>query len=247
LLPLRPALAALLGGWIAPQLARVRGQPRQVGIPRNVHMAIGMLVLGGTAGMLALRTGVGGFGTSQLDWSYWWRGYIESHFGIALAFVVGIGVGMEAIASGLWQRRIELAGAALAATLGWALAISVAAASVVRGEGATVQPLAQAILAQLRPEEPLAFFDTDDRDRLSLLFHLRRQVPVVEPESAQAPCTPPRRGLYLISEARWAERPCFHPPDWEEILRGGPPVSWQRSQWLVVARYAGAAAQGAPS
>lgn len=246
LLPLRPALAMLLAGWLAPQLARLRAHRRSVGIPRAAHVAVGVLALGGIGTILGLRMGVGGYGASQADWGYWWRTYFDAHVGTALAFVLGIGVGIEVIVAGLFQRRFELAAAALAGTMAWALAIGVAAAVVVRGEGASEAPLARRILEELRPDEPLAFFGTEDREYLPLVFYLRRQVPVVAEESEVAPCRPPRGGMYLIPETHWAERSCFHLAEWTEVLRGGGAVDGARHHWLVVARYTGPVSETAP-
>jgi len=166
---------------------------------------------------------------------------------VALALIVGVGIGLAAIASALVQRRVQRAAYALVATLAFALTISVAAAAVVRGGGGSVEPFARAILGQLQPGDQLAFFHADDRQHLALLFYLPHQLPMVEPVSEQAPCTPPRPGLFLISPAQWTEQPCFRDGGWTEVLRGGPLIGTERSQWLVLARYAGApAAPGAP-
>jgi 4-amino-4-deoxy-L-arabinose transferase-like glycosyltransferase len=245
LLPLRPALAILIGAWIAPQLARLRGASREARVPRPVLAALGGLVAAAVACVVALRLGAGGFGASQLAWGYWWRTYLDSHFTTVLALVAGVGVGMYAIALGLVRRRIEIAAYALAATLAWAMTLSVAAAAVVRGSGGSVEGFAHDVLAQLRPDERLAFFYTDDRQHLGLLFHLHRQLPVVEPLSEQAPCTPPQPGLYLIPVARWGELSCFRNGGWTEVLRGGPAIGAERNQWLVLARYGGETTPGA--
>jgi 4-amino-4-deoxy-L-arabinose transferase-like glycosyltransferase len=237
LLPLRPALAILIAGWLAPQLARLRGELRGAAIPRPVHVAVVALLLGGIGALLALRYGVGGFGASDMEWSYWWRRYLDTHFGTAVALVAGIAVGIELLVASIARGRVDRAAYVFVAALAWGLTIAIAAAAGVRGEGGSVQPLAGAILAELGADEPLAFFHADDRDHLALLFHLRRQVPVAAP-AGQNPCTPPRPGLYLIAAAAWAEQACFRTPEWTEVARGGPAVDRQRKLWLVVARYA---------
>jgi 4-amino-4-deoxy-L-arabinose transferase-like glycosyltransferase len=236
LLPLRPPLAVLLAGWLAPQLMRLRGEPRRTRIPLAVHVAVGALVIVAVGGLVALRFGVGGFGDAPVEWNYWWRRYLENHFTLALSLIVGVAVGIEAFAAGLVRRRIDLAFYALAATVAWGLAIGVGAAAHVRGEAGSVQPLARDIIAQLRPDERLAFFHADDRDHLPLLVHLHRQVPVVSP-SPEDPCRPPQSGLYLIKESEWLSHACFHSAEWTELLRGGPAVERERKLWLVAARY----------
>ena len=241
LLPLRPALAILLGAWIAPRLAGLRGAPRAVGVPRAAQAVLGGLVVAAVAGVVALRFGIGGFGASQLEWGYWWRTYLDAHFPTALALIVGVGIGMYVIVVALVRRRIEIAGYALAATLAWGLTLAVAAAAMVRGDGGSVEGFAHDVLAQLGPDERLAFFYTDDRQHLGLLFHLHRQLPVVEPVSEQAPCTPPQPGAYLIPVAQWTDRSCFRGGGWTEVLRGGPAIGAERGQWLVLARYGGKA------
>jgi hypothetical protein len=237
LLPLRPPLAILIAGWLAPQLARLRGEVRQAAIPRAVHLMVGVLLLSGIGALIALRNGTAGFGAAETDWSYWWRRYLDTHFVTAVALVVGVAAGIEMVAAGIARHRVGLAACAFTATLAWGLAIGIAAAAAVRGEGGSVQPLARDILAQLRADEALAFFHADDRDHLALLFHLRRRVAVVS-ASERDPCPPPRPGLYLIAASAWAEQRCFRSTQWTEVGRGGPAVDRQRKLWLVVARYA---------
>lgn len=240
ILPLRPALAVLIAGWLAPLLARRREGRREAPMPRAATVAIGGLALVAVICIIALRYGVASFGASEVEWTYFWRLYLRTHLATALALMVGIGVGLELIVRWLLRRRFELAAYALAGTVAWGVAITVAAASVVRGAGVSMHELAQQISTHVPLTEPLAFFAVNDLEQTSLLFHLRRHVSVALPANEDEPCTPPAAGVYLVREERWDEDACFHRGQWQEMLRGGPGVASYRELRLVVARYTAA-------
>jgi hypothetical protein len=240
LLVIRPALAILLASWVAAQLGRQRERRDAARPPRAVHLAIAALVVMGFICIFALRMGVGGFGSSETLWSYWWRQYFHNHLPTALALVVGVGIGTELIAHWGWQRKADLAAYAFVATLALGLTISLSAAAIVRGNGASFRPFAEQLSARVRPGEPLAFFDFDDEYALGLLFHFRRHIPVVQPRSSEAPCEPATPGLYLIAERNWDARACFHESEWQLLDRGGPPM--EPTHRLVLARYTAVAA-----
>jgi len=241
LLVLRPALAILLAGWLVPQLARLRARPRRAGAPRALHGAVAAATVAGLLAIFLLRAGLGGFGASELRWSYWWRLLLQEDSNLALAFVAGIGVGADLAIRWAWQRRFDLAAHALVATLAFGLMIGITAGEIVRGNGASFHPFAERITKRVRPTDSLAFFDTDDDTAIALLLSLRRHVPVVSPPDAARPCEPPRPGLYLVSAKLWEARPCFRDARWQVLDRGGPRAGSERWRRLVLARYANAA------
>ena len=238
LLPLRPALAILLAGWLVPQLGRLREYARESSVPRAAHLAIGAFVLLGMAAIVALRAGIGGFGTDEMEWSHWWRDYFRNHLATALALPLGLGIGVDLLVRWIVQRRWELAAYALAGTVAWGLTIGIAAGAIVRGAGASFQSFAAQVAAQVPPSAPLAFFDLDDEQEIAFLFHLHRHVPVISPVDPLAPCTPPTGGLYLVLESRWNKDACFRSEAWQELARGGPQAESQHWWRLVLARYA---------
>jgi 4-amino-4-deoxy-L-arabinose transferase-like glycosyltransferase len=237
ILPLRPALAIILAGWLVPFLDRLRGLPRPGTTPRAVHAASAALVLGGLAGALVFCLGFGGLGAAPQQWSYWWRLYLQEHMLSAVVLIAGVGIGIDVILRWTWERRFDLALYGLVATLavGWTIGFS--SDAIVRGEAVSFRPLAQRVSAAVAPTEPLAFLDVEDETAIGLLYHLRRHVPVVQSLDGQGPCTPPSPGVYLIAEKRWDERDCAADRRWNAITRGGPEISSHRSQRLVLARF----------
>ncbi len=240
LLPIRPALAILLAAWLAPQLDRLRSLRRDVRTPRAVHVVIGSLVIAALIGALALRMGLGGFGASEQQWSYWWRLHLHEYTLSVAILIIGIGIGADLIVGWTWQRRFDLAAYGLVGTmaLGWTIAFS--SDAIVRGEALSFRPLAQRVSAEVGPQEALAFLDVDDENAICFLYHLRRHVPVAQSVQGPGPCTPPSPGAYLITESRWDERACAADPHWHAIARGGPEISSHRAQRLVFARYSAA-------
>jgi len=238
LLVLRPALAILLAGWLVPQLARLTERLQQPGrtprpTPRRTHRVIAVLTALGLAAVLALSRGIGGFGASETEWAYWWRQYLHDHLAVMAAYVLGLGGGGHLLVHWLHQRRMDLAAYAFVGLLALGLTVGIAAGGVVRGEGASFRHLAQQLA---RHSGPMAFFDVDDESAIALLFHLRRHIPVVQ-SAADAPCTPPHPGLYLVSEDNWNARDCFRGGAWQVLEQGGPLVESHRGRRLVLARY----------
>ncbi len=242
LIMIRPALAIILAGWLVPQLARLRELRRSATVPRAAHMLIGGLVLFGILCIVALRSGLAGFGASEVTWSHWWRQYLHDYTGVALLLVIGTSIGCELMVRWTWQRRFDLAAYALVGTLALGLSVGISAGAIVRGEGASFRHFAHRIATQVGTSESLAFFDVDDDTAVALLFHLRRHVAVVQPASAASPCEPPAAGFYLVSETAWDTRACFRDPRWQVIEHGGPRAASQRWRRLVLARYADAPA-----
>jgi 4-amino-4-deoxy-L-arabinose transferase-like glycosyltransferase len=238
ILPLRPALAILLAGWLVPCLDRVRGLPRPGATPRAVHAAVAGLVLVGLAGLLVCHLGLLGVGANAQQWSYWWRLYLREHTLLAVGVIVGVGIAIDLILRWTLERRFELALYTLVATLalGWAIGFSTDA--IVRGEAVSFRPLAQQVSAAVGPAEPLAFLDVEDEMAICLLYHLHRHVGVARSLDGQGPCTPPAPGAYLMTERHWEERNCAADQRWTAIARGGPELSTHRAQRLVLARFA---------
>jgi len=237
LLPIRPALAILLAGWLAPLLERLRSLTRPSTTPRAAHVTIAIVVAVALGSALVLRTGLGGSGTSPQQWSYWWRLHLQEHFLSAVVLIVGMGIGADLIVRWTWQRRFDLVAHALVGmlALGWTIGLS--SDAIVRGKALSFQPLAQRVAAEVGATEPLAFLDVDDETAVSFLTHLRRHVPVVQSVEGQGACAPPAPGAYLVAESRWDQRSCGTDPRWRAIARGGPGIGSHRSQRLVLARF----------
>jgi 4-amino-4-deoxy-L-arabinose transferase-like glycosyltransferase len=240
LLPLRPALAILLAGWLVPQLVRLRGRERAALPPPAVRALIAGSVLVVLGVALVLSVGLGGWGTAPELWSYWWRLYVREYPGTIVGFTLVIGVGLDQTLRALWQRRMERAAFAFVVTLGVGTAIAISSDAIVRGQALSAQPLARQVAANLAPDEPVAFLDTNDDDDLvnEFQFHFRRHTGVTHSVGDHTSCTPPAPGAYLMLEREWDARRCGADSAWHVIARGGPEVRSHRDQRLVFARYA---------
>ena len=236
LLPIRPALAILLAGWLAPLLDQLRSLHRPVVTPRAAHAVIASVMIVALICALALRMGVGGFGASEQQWAYWWRLHLQEYIFTTVVLIVGVGIGVDLIVHWSWQRRFDLAAYGLVGTLALGWTIGLSSDAIVRGEAVSFRPLAQRVSAEVSLAEPLTFLDSDDEAAIGLLYQLRRHVPVVQSADGRR-CTPPSPGVYLINESRWNERDCASNPRWRVIARGGPEVSSHRLQRLVLARF----------
>lgn len=237
LLPIRPALAILLAGWLAPLLERLRGMSQPSRTPRAVHAIAAILVVAALACVLCLRMGLGGFGASEQQWSYWWRLHLRQYFFSAAVLIVAMGIGTDLLVQWTRQRRFDLVAHALVGmlALGWTIGLS--SDAIVRGEALSFRPLAQRVSSEVGATEALAFLDVDDETAVCFLTHVRRHVPVVQSIEAQGACTPPAPGAYLVAESRWDQRSCGTDPRWRVIARGGPEISSHRSQRMVLARF----------
>jgi 4-amino-4-deoxy-L-arabinose transferase-like glycosyltransferase len=237
LLPLRPALAILLAGWLVPQLARWRGRERADLPPPAVRGVIAAVVLALLAVAVVASLGLGSWGTSPERWSYWWCVHVRAYPGTILGFALLLGLGTDQTLRALWQRRMERAVLAFVVTLGVGMTIAMSSDAIVRGQALSMQPLARQVIAAVAPSEPLAFLDTNDERAITLQFHLRRHVGVSKSVGDHGSCTPPAPGAYLIQESLWDERNCASDSAWQVIARGGPEVRSHRKQRLVFARY----------
>ena len=237
LLPIRPALAILFAGWLAPLLDHLRSLSRPSRTPRAAHATIASLVVVTLVCAFVFRTGFGGVGASEQGFSYWWRLHLQEYFFSAVVLIVGLGIGADLIVRWTWQRRFDLVAHALVGmlVLGWTIGFS--SDAIVRGEALSFRPLAQRVSAEVGATEALAFLDVDDETAVCLLSHLRRHVAVARSVEGQGACTPPAPGAYLVAESRWDERSCGADPRWRAIERGGPEISSHRSQRMVLARF----------
>jgi 4-amino-4-deoxy-L-arabinose transferase-like glycosyltransferase len=237
LLPIRPALAILIAGWLAPLLDRVRSLSRPSEAPRVAHTTIASLAAVTLVSVLMLRAGLGGFGASEQQWSYWWRLHLQEYPFSAFTLIVGLGIGADLIVRWTWQRRFDRVAHALVGmlVLGWTIGLS--SDAIVRGQALSFRPLAQRVAAEVGTTEALAFLDVPDETAVCFLSHLRRHVPVVQSVEGHGACTPPAPGAYLVAESRWDQRACATDPRWHAIAHGGPEIRSHRSQRLVLARF----------
>jgi 4-amino-4-deoxy-L-arabinose transferase-like glycosyltransferase len=239
LLPLRPALAILLAGWLVPQLVRLRGRERAALPPLAVRGLIVGSVLAMLGVALALSAGVGGWGTAPERWSYWWRLYVREYPATIVGFALIIGVGVDQALRALWQRRMERAAFTFVVTLGVGTTIAISSDAIVRGQALSAQPLARQVAANLAPDEPLTFIVDSNGDLANeFQFHFRRHVDLTRALGDRTSCTPPAPGAYLMLETQWNARRCGSNPAWHVIARGGPEVQSHRDRRLVFARYA---------
>jgi len=232
LLPLRPALALVIGWWIAEAAEEER--------PAGAWVAVGRgLAVVAAAGLLALAAAAGAVhwglvpGASLIEQGA--RHEIDAATYLRVVAAAWAAVG-----------AVTLAGA-LAAALGrarWreaalAIATAVACTTVVvyglfvpaRAAQKSVKPFAHAVRDRLRPDDPLALLAGDEE--IPFIFHVGRNVPVLAPAGARPRDDVPA-GYYVLEQARW--RAWKAPAGWEEVLASPHLFSTHRHDLVLVRR-----------
>lgn len=239
LLPLRPALALLTAGWMVGRLRRYPEQASGAGPwPAPLaHRIAGGVTLAALLAALALRWGIGGFGASAEEYSYFWRLYLQQSFVAVCLFILAVGVGLDLSISWVHHRRYQAAAALSASLLALGMGFAVAADAVARGQASSFRPFARQVAELIRADEPLRLLEVGEYRGTALQFHLRRGSGMVTAVQDAPACTAPGEGPYLVSEVWWNQQGCSKDPRWHEITRGGPPVNSQYARRLVLARF----------
>jgi 4-amino-4-deoxy-L-arabinose transferase-like glycosyltransferase len=239
MLPLRPALALVIGWWLA-DVARsdvvddravrpVRAIAAVVAVLAVIVALLGVLVSYGLVPAAALRS-------------------------LALRYEVDADANLRAIADG--SVELLLVGAAAACAAAWAARAAavgrwaqtaVAAATVVvagtlvardvywTGRMAqSLRPFALAVRARVAATEPLTLMTMEEMAEAGLpfIFYVGRHVPIRAAPGADPPDVAP--GYYVLDQARWTV--WKDPVGWEEIVRSPHLFSRHRRDLVLVRR-----------
>jgi len=237
LLPLRPALALVIGWWIAEAAEEER--------PAGAWVAVGRgLAVVAAAGLLALAAAAGAVhwglvpGASLIEQGARHEIDAATYLRVVAAAWAAVGaVGLAgALAAALAARALGRARWREAAL---AIAAAVACTTVVvyglfvpaRAAQKSVKPFAHAVRDRLRPDDPLALLAGDEE--IPFIFHVGRNVPVLAPAGARPRDDVPA-GYYILDQARW--RAWKAPAGWEEVLASPHLFSTHRHDLVLVRR-----------
>jgi len=237
LLPLRPALALVIGWWIAEAAEEER--------PAGAWVAVGRgLAVVAAAGLLALAAAAGAVhwglvpGASLIEQGARHEIDAATYLRVVAAAWAAVGaVGLAgALAAALAARAFGRARWREAAL---AIAAAVACTTVVvyglfvpaRAAQKSVKPFAHAVRDRLRPDDRLALLASDEE--IPFIFHVGRNVPVLAPAGARPRDDVPA-GYYILDQARW--RAWKAPAGWEEVLASPHLFSTHRHDLVLVRR-----------
>jgi len=237
LLPLRPALALVIGWWIAEAAEEER--------PAGAWVAVGRgLAVVAAAGLLALAAAAGAVhwglvpGASLIEQGARHEIDVATYLRVVAAAWAAVGaVGLAgALAAALAARALGRARWREAAL---AIAAAVACTTVVvyglfvpaRAAQKSVKPFAHAVRDRLRPDDRLALLASDEE--IPFIFHVGRNVPVLAPAGARPRDDVPA-GYYILDQARW--RAWKAPAGWEEVLASPHLFSTHRHDLVLVRR-----------
>ena len=237
LLPLRPALALVIGWWIAEAAEEER--------PAGAWVAVGRgLAVVAAAGLLALAAAAGAVhwglvpGASLIEQGA--RHEIDAATYLRVVAAAWAAVGAVTLAGALAAALAARAfGRARWREAALAIAAAVACTTVVvyglfvpaRAAQKSVKPFAHAVRDRLRPDDPLALLAGDEE--IPFIFHVGRNVPVLAPAGARPRDDVPA-GYYILDQARW--RAWKAPAGWEEVLASPHLFSTHRHDLVLVRR-----------
>ena len=237
LLPLRPALALVIGWWIAEAAEEER--------PAGAWVAVGRgLAVVAAAGLLALAAAAGAVhwglvpGASLIEQGA--RHEIDAATYLRVVAAAWAAVGAVTLAGALAAALAARAfGRARWREAALAIAAAVACTTVVvyglfvpaRAAQKSVKPFAHAVRDRLRPDDPLALLAGDEE--IPFIFHVGRNVPVLAPAGARPRDDVPA-GYYVLEQARW--RAWKAPAGWEEVLASPHLFSTHRHDLVLVRR-----------
>jgi len=237
LLPLRPALALVIGWWLAEAAEEERPAGGWVAVGRGLAVvaAAGLLALAAAAG--AVHWGLVP-GVSLIEQGARHEIDAATYLRVVAAAWAAVGaVGLAgALAAALAARALGRARWREAAL---AIATAVACTTVVvyglfvpaRAAQKSVKPFAHAVRDRLRPDDPLALLAGDEE--IPFIFHVGRNVPVLAPAGARPRDDVPA-GYYVLEQARW--RAWKAPAGWEEVLASPHLFSTHRHDLVLVRR-----------
>ena len=236
LLPLRPALALMIGWWLAETAEEERPAGGWVAVARGLAVvaAAGLLALAATAG--AIRWGlvpsarlIERGARHEIDAATYLRVVAAAWapIGALLTGALAAGLAGRALGRARWREAALATAAAVACTTIVVYGLFVPA----RAAQKSVKPFAHAVRERLGPDDRLALLASDEE--IPFIFHVGRNVPVLAPAGARPPGDVPA-GYYVLDQARW--RAWGAPAGWEEVLASPHLFSKHRHDLVLVRR-----------
>ncbi len=236
LLPLRPALALVIGWWLAEAAEEERPAGGWVAVARGLAVvaAAGLLALAATAG--AVRWGlvpsarlIEQGARHEIDAATYLRVVAAAWapIGALLTGALAAGLAGRALGRARWREAALATAAAVACTTIVVYGLFVPA----RAAQKSVKPFAHVVRERLGPDDRLALLASDEE--IPFIFHVGRNVPVLAPAGARPPGDVPA-GYYVLDQARW--RAWGAPAGWEEVLASPHLFSKHRHDLVLVRR-----------
>ena len=236
LVPLRPALALVLGWWLADVAREERPAGRLVMVARSlglVAVAGGLLL---TAAAWAVHRGLVP-GARLIEWGALHEIDAATYLAVmaatwaalaalGLALALAAGLAARALGRARWHQAVM----ATVATVGCATVFTYGFFVPARAAQKSVKPFAHAVRARLGPDDPLALLASDEE--FPFIFHVGRNVPVLAPATRIPPDVP--TGYYVLDQVRW--RSWNAPAGWEEVLASPHLFSTHRNDLVLVRR-----------
>src|SRR5881296_3016557 len=217
LLPLRPALALVVGWWLAEAAEEERPAGGWVAVARALAVvaATGLIEQGAR---------------HEIDAAMYLRVVAAAWAAIgALGLTGALAAALAARALG--RARWREAALATAATVACTTVVVYGLFVPARAAQKSVKPFAHAVRDRLRPDDRLALLASDEE--IPFIFHVGRNVPVLAPAGARPRDDVPA-GYYILDQARW--RAWKAPAGWEEVLASPHLFSTHRHDLVLVRR-----------
>jgi len=237
LLPLRPALALVIGWWLAEAAEEERPAGGWVAVGRGLAVvaAAGLLALAAAAGAVHWGLVPGASLIEQgarheIDAATYLRVVAAAWAAVGavtLAGALAAALAARALGRARWREAALAIAAAVACTTVVVYGLFVPA----RAAQKSVKPFAHAVRDRLRPDDPLALLAGDEE--IPFIFHVGRNVPVLAPAGARPRDDVPA-GYYILDQARW--RAWKAPAGWEEVLASPHLFSTHRHDLVLVRR-----------
>src|SRR5438067_752224 len=237
LLPLRPALALVIGWWLAEAAEEERPAGGWVAVGRGLAVvaAAGLLALAAAAGAVhwGLVPGVSLIeqgARHEIDAATYLRDVAAAWAAVGAVGLAGeLAAALAALALG--GARWREAALAIAAAVACATVVVYGLFLPARAAQKSVKPFAHAVRDRLRPDAPLPLLAADEE--IPFIFHVGRNVPVLAPAGARLRDDVPA-GYYVLEQARW--RAWKAPAGWEEVLASPHLFSTHRHDLVLVRR-----------
>jgi len=236
LLPLRPALALVIGWWLAEVAEEERAPGRLVVAARGLALAAAAGGLGLAAAAAAVHWGcvpsaslIEAGARREVDVAAYLRVAAAAWAAIAALGLAGgaaAALAARALGGARWRGAALATAASVACTAVFVYGLFVPA----RAAQKAVKPFAHAVRDRLRPGDPLALLASEEE--IPFIFHVGRNVPVLAPAGAHPPDVP--AGYYVLDRARW--RSWKSPAGWEEVLARPHLFSIHRHDLVLVRR-----------
>ncbi|TMA60016.1 MAG: hypothetical protein E6J75_01955 [Deltaproteobacteria bacterium] len=233
LLPLRPALALVVGWWLAEAAREAEPATRLSGAARTLAHAV-------TAGALlaaasAIAVGHGLVSTASIrDVALRYEIDVDAYartiaarqleiVALALAAALAGAHAARALGRARWRRATFATAAAVAGVALLALGVFVPA----RAAQKSIRPFALAVRARLQPTDRLSLFTGEEE--IPFIFYVGRRVRLASGRPVElAP------GYYVLDQERWGA--WGRRPGWEEVLRSAHVFSRHRRDLVLVRR-----------